>query len=136
MQFAFSTCWTQIEKPLALPRRASAPALRILRFVNFHLEVPLNLTQNQSNISIQVTPNARSNEVLGFADGAWHIGVAAPPVKGKANKELIAFLSQLLRVSKGSVTIVTGLTGRRKVIAIQGLDQSQVLKAMEAETRG
>ncbi len=73
------------------------------------------MPSNQAKILLLVHPGAAKNEVVSFADGVWQVRVAAPPVKGKANKELIAFLSKVLGVSKGSVTIIKGHTGRRKV---------------------
>ena len=80
-------------------------------------------------------PNARRNEVLGFEDGVLRVKIAAPPVKGKANKELIDFLSQLLGVSKSNINIDKGLTSRRKVIAIKGLSQAEILQRLGAESR-
>ena len=92
------------------------------------------MSQNHSTIAVQVQPNARRNEVLGIEDGVLHLRIAAPPVKGKANKELIAFLSQLLGVSKGSVMIEKGLTSRRKVVAIEGLDRAKILERLGVES--
>ena len=76
-------------------------------------------------------PNARRNEVLGFEDGILRVKIAAPPVKGKANKELVLFLSQLIGVSKSSINIKSGLTGRRKVITVTGLDRDQIVERLK-----
>ena len=91
--------------------------------------------QNQTTITVHVQPNARRNEVLGFEDGALKVKIAAPPVKGKANKELIDFLSRLLGVGKGSITMEKGLASRKKVIAIEGLDRAQILKRLGVESQ-
>ena len=77
-------------------------------------------------LRLRVSPNARRNEVDGLTDGVFQVRVAAPPVKGKANRELIAFLSQALGVSQSSITIVKGLTSRNKVIAFDGLSPEDV----------
>jgi uncharacterized protein (TIGR00251 family) len=77
-----------------------------------------------------VHPNASRNEVTGFTDGVLHIRIAAPPVKGKANRELTAFLSKALGVSKGSLAIVKGHTSHNKVIAIDGLSQEDVINRL------
>ena len=74
---------------------------------------------------MQVHPNARSNEVQGEKDGIWQLKIAAPPVGGRANQELIKFLSDVLRISKSNLEIEKGLTGRRKLIAINGLSLEQ-----------
>lgn len=89
------------------------------------------MIERHANITVQVQPNARHNQALGFEDGILRVKIAAPPVKGKANRELVRFLSQLLGVSKGSITIERGLTGRRKVIAIAGLDRDQIIECIK-----
>ena len=81
-------------------------------------------------ISVRVHPNSARNEVVGVSEGIWRVRVAAPPVKGKANKELIAFLSQLLGVGKSQIDILRGHTSRNKVISINGLSQEDVIKRL------
>ena len=83
-----------------------------------------------ASVSILVQPNAGRNEVVGFEDGALRVKIAAPPVKGRANRELVDFLSKRLGVSKGSITIEKGLTSRKKLIAIEGLSQDEISKRL------
>ena len=92
------------------------------------------MNRSQTNIVVQVQPNTKRNEVLGFEDGVLHIRIAESPVRGKANRELIDFLGRLIGVSKASITIEKGLTSRRKVIAIQGLNRAQILERLGAES--
>ena len=92
------------------------------------------MSQSRAKITVHVRPNARRNEALGFEDGVLRVKIAAPPVKGRANKELIEFLSQLLGVSKGNVTIEKGATSRSKVIGISGLSQAEVSKRLAAQS--
>lgn len=66
--------------------------------------------------------------MLGFKDRALHLRIVAPPVKGKANQELIKFLSDILGVSKSNLTIEKGMTSKMKVIGISGLTQNQVIR--------
>ncbi len=72
----------------------------------------------QTKISVKVQPNAGKNEVVGQANGVWRIKVAAPPDKGKANKELIEFLSEILNLKKDCISILKGLTSHNKLILI------------------
>ena len=88
------------------------------------------MNQSQARINVQVSPNARHNEVLGFESDILKVKVAAPPLQGKANKELIKFLSQTLKISRGSITIERGLTSRNKIIAIAGLDRTEIVKRL------
>lgn len=80
-----------------------------------------------------VYPNAARNEVLGFTNGILRVKVAAPPVKGKANRELIACLGRLLGVGKSSVNIVKGHTSRSKIITINGLSQEEVIRRLSPD---
>jgi len=87
--------------------------------------------REQINIITQVQPNSRRNEVLGFRDGVLHIKIAAPPIKGKANRELIAFMSDILGVSRSNLSIEKGLNSKRKLIRITGLTQNQALEYLQ-----
>ena len=89
-------------------------------------------SKEEARISVQVYPNAAKNEVVDFIDGVLRVKVAAPPVKGKANKELIALISRVLGVDKSRVSISRGHTSRRKVIAIDGLSQEEITKRLSS----
>ena len=82
-------------------------------------------------ISVRVQPNAGKNEISGFRDGVLFIKIAAPPVKGKANQELVAFLGGILGIARSNLTIEKGLTGKRKLICITGLTQRQVIECIQ-----
>jgi uncharacterized protein len=87
--------------------------------------------EEQARIVIQVQPNARQNEVICFRNGALHVRIAAPPINGKANQELIKFLSDILGVSKNKLTIEKGMTSKRKVLAISELTQNKIMEQLE-----
>jgi uncharacterized protein (TIGR00251 family) len=74
--------------------------------------------------TLRIQPGAPKNEIVGFANGVWKIKIAAPPVEGKANKELIDYLSEVLDVAKSSITIIKGEKGRDKTILIVGLSST------------
>jgi len=83
--------------------------------------------ESEVKISLKVYPNAPRNEVLGFAEGVLRVKIAAPPVRGKANKELLSFLSRILGISQTALTISRGHTSRNKTIAVRGLGQDELL---------
>jgi uncharacterized protein (TIGR00251 family) len=58
------------------------------------------------------------------------VKIAAPPEKGKANRELIDFLSSRLGIKKSSITIIKGETGRSKFIAIEEFPPDEALKRL------
>jgi len=80
-----------------------------------------------ARITVWVRPNASQSEVSGLKDGVLHVRIAAPPVKGKANQELIRFLGDILGISKSSLNIEKGMNGKRKVIRIDNLTENQVI---------
>jgi uncharacterized protein (TIGR00251 family) len=79
-------------------------------------------------LAVKVTPNAGRDEIASFIDGVLRLKIAAPPDKGKANKELTDFLSRTLGVSKSSVAIIRGQTSRNKVITIARISQEEAIK--------
>ena len=86
--------------------------------------------ENKAIISVHVYPSAIRNEIVGLSNGVLRIKLSAPPVKGKANRELIAFLSRLLGAKKDSISIIKGNTTRSKVIVIDGLSQECALELL------
>lgn len=87
--------------------------------------------KEQLKIAIKVQPNSGRNEVVGFRDGVLHIKIAAPPLKGKANHELICFMSDILGISKNNLAVEKGMTSKRKLIRITGLTQNQFIECIQ-----
>lgn len=81
-----------------------------------------------TRLHIRVTPRAKLNEITGFTDDVLHVKVAALPDRGKANKELIDYLSKILSIKKSSLHLLKGHTSRNKVIAIDGLSLEEIIQ--------
>ncbi|MDQ8189174.1 DUF167 domain-containing protein [Roseibacillus persicicus] len=72
---------------------------------------------------VKVSPNARRSQILGWADHPDHgthlrIQLAAPPVDGKANKALIAFLAKEWKTAKSNIQLHKGESSRFKRLRI------------------
>jgi hypothetical protein len=76
-----------------------------------------------ASITVHVVPRAHRTEVVGRHGDAIRIRVAAPPVGGAANEELLRFLAERLGVARAAVRIVAGAAGRRKTVGIEGRDR-------------
>ncbi len=74
-----------------------------------------------ATLAVHVQPRAKTSEVAGRHGDAVKIRLAAPPVDGAANVELVRFLAERLGVPRSAVRIAHGLTGRRKMVVIEGL---------------
>jgi uncharacterized protein (TIGR00251 family) len=72
-------------------------------------------------INIYVQPRASRTEVVGEHGDAIKLRVAAPPVEGEANEEVVRFIAKRLGVSNSAVSLVSGETGRRKIVEVQGI---------------
>lgn len=70
-------------------------------------------------ITIHAAPRAARNHIHGTHGDALKIRLKAPPVDGKANRELLAFLAQCLGLPSRQLDILTGLTGRHKRILVR-----------------
>lgn len=87
--------------------------------------------ENEAKFSVRVCPNASRNEIIGLSEGTLRVKIAAPPLRGKANKELISLLSRALEISKNYITIVHGQTSRNKIISVSGLSYQQVITRIQ-----
>mgnify|MGYP003575496963 FL=1 len=72
-------------------------------------------------------PRAGRSGFAGLRDGALLVKLAAAPVDGAADDELIALLAKTLRIPKRDITIVSGERSRTKRIRIAGIDRDQAL---------
>jgi uncharacterized protein (TIGR00251 family) len=88
----------------------------------------LKITEAEGGVTfaVQAVPRASRNEIAGVHGDALRVRLTAPPVEGRANEALIAFLAQQLGVRKSQVEIVAGATSRRKVIRVIGLLPEEV----------
>lgn len=71
-------------------------------------------------LTLHVQPGAKKTEVAGLYGDALKIRLAAPPVDGKANQNLVAWLADFFAVPQRAVQIKSGETSRRKVVEIHG----------------
>lgn len=71
-------------------------------------------------LTLRVQPGAKRTEVAGSLGDALKIRLAAPPVDGKANEALIAFLAEAFGVPVRNVTLVSGHTSRSKRVRVDG----------------
>jgi uncharacterized protein len=69
-------------------------------------------------LQLSVMPNAKRTEVDGLHDGALRVRLAAPPIDGRANEALIAWLAKSLGVPKRDVEVLRGESSRRKQVAV------------------
>ncbi|MGD8925489.1 MAG: DUF167 family protein [Thioalkalispiraceae bacterium] len=78
---------------------------------------------NDLILKVHVQAGARRDEVGEIFNGALKVRITAPPVDGKANKHLCAYLAKICKVKKAAVNIESGQSARNKSIRIQLAEQ-------------
>ncbi len=70
-------------------------------------------------LRLHVQPRAARTELAGPHGDRLKLRITAPPVDGKANEAVIAFVSALCGVAKSQISLINGSTGREKSLRIQ-----------------
>lgn len=85
--------------------------------------------------SVRVIPRAKKTEYVGeYAEGI-KIKISAPPLDGKANDELVKFLSKKLSLSRSGVRVISGQTSRDKILEAdvpENFSKEDFLKLLES----
>jgi hypothetical protein len=75
---------------------------------------------------VHAKPRARKSRIAGVHGGALVVHLAAPPVDGAANAELVELLATALSLPKRDVRLDRGASGRVKLIEVYGLGAEEV----------
>ena len=86
-------------------------------------------------LKVQVVPRASRSEIVGEHAGALRVRLAAPPVDGAANEELVRLISHALKVPRSAVEIISGHSSKRKLIRLSGVYYSDLLSLLRAEIK-
>ena len=78
--------------------------------------------------AVRVVPRASRTEIVGEYNGALRVRIAAPPVEGAANRELIRLLAKTFKLPQNAVEIVSGAASKSKVVHIAGADSARLEK--------
>jgi uncharacterized protein (TIGR00251 family) len=82
----------------------------------------LRATADGVTLRVRVLPRASKDALSGEREGALVVRLTAPPVEGAANEALARFLGKTLGVAPSAVRVLSGATGRNKVVSVAGLD--------------
>lgn len=82
-------------------------------------------------LSVHAQPGAPRTEAAGEHDGALRIRLAAPPINGKANEALLAFVARQLDLPRGNVLLVGGAGSRHKRVKVWGTSPEAAAKAFK-----
>lgn len=82
-------------------------------------------------LAVRVLPRSSRNSIE-WEQETLKVRLTAPPVEGAANEALIALLAERLDLPKRSISIVSGATGRQKIVEIVGMAEEEVEKSLQS----
>ena len=85
------------------------------------------ITGNDIKVKVKIVPGSSKNKIIGAYNNALKISIAAPPAEGKANKKCITYLAKYFDVAKSKIEIISGQTGKNKLIKIYDISQEEFL---------
>lgn len=91
---------------------------------------PISPTPTGVRLRLRIQPRASREEVAGLAGDAIRIRLTAPPVDGTANDALVRFLARRLKVSRSAVELVSGRSGRTKLVAVTGVSAEEAAQRL------
>ncbi len=86
------------------------------------MALDIRATEAGLTLRVRVQPRASRDALSGERDGALVVRLTAPPVEGAANEALARVLGKALGVAPSAVRVVSGATGRNKVVSVAGVD--------------
>jgi uncharacterized protein (TIGR00251 family) len=92
--------------------------------------IKLATKDGEVTFAVRVQPRASNSGVAGELDGVLKIRLAAPPVEGQANEELIRLLAKLFDAPRQRIAILSGQTSKNKVVSIRGISVDEAEKVL------
>lgn len=84
-------------------------------------------SKNGAVLAVHVQPKASHTECVGIHGDALKIRVAAPPIDGAANEELIRFIAGQCAIPRTNVLLQLGAEGRHKRLCLKGVTAEYVM---------
>lgn len=89
-----------------------------------------------ARLAVILSPRAKASALVGRHGDDLKIRIAAPPAEGLANAALIRFLAGLLNHPPGCLSLAAGQRGRRKIVKIEGLSESELWARLHPHLNG
>ncbi|MBU0681280.1 MAG: YggU family protein [Proteobacteria bacterium] len=87
-------------------------------------------------LALYIQPKASQNRFCGLHGEEMKLAITAPPVEGKANKAVQAFVAKFFGVAKSAVILDSGQQSRHKRLVIKGIDSREARRRIEGQEKG
>jgi len=91
------------------------------------MELEIKQTDNGLVIPVKVVPGSSRSRIAALLGGSLKINIVAPPEKGKANKQVVKLLAEMLNHPKSAITIISGSHDPHKQILIADMTTQELL---------
>ena len=93
----------------------------------------MNSQRESNSVRLTIFVKTQKNETKLFSepDGTLTMHVAAPPIKGKANREIVKWFAKKLRTSSSNVQLIAGFHSATKILEITGKTETEIVAALE-----
>ena len=81
-------------------------------------------------LEVWAKPRAKKSRIVGVRGDAIEVSLAAPPVDGAANEELVRVLADALDVPKRAISIMRGATSQKKLVEISGVSADEARRRL------
>jgi uncharacterized protein (TIGR00251 family) len=95
------------------------------------MEPQIQEVPNGVRFAVNVKTRSRENRLLVEQDGTLTLHIMAPPVEGKANRELVRWLAKRMRTRTSQVRIAAGVRSNTKIIEIVNMSKSEISRKIE-----
>jgi uncharacterized protein len=92
------------------------------------------MSEASTRLRLRVSPGAGKSGIVGRHGDGWKVRVTAPPEDGRANDAVLRLLADALSVPRASLTLVSGHSGRDKIVALDGVGPAQIERRLAAAT--
>jgi len=96
----------------------------------------LRTAQGGVTLAVRAQPGAKKTSIAGiYGEGATSqikVAVQAPPIEGRANSALVAFLADFFSIPKSSIELISGELSRSKVFKLRGITLQQAQEMLNS----
>lgn len=86
-------------------------------------------------LEVFVAPRAKRSSFVGFHGGVPKMSLAAPPIEGRANEELLSLLKGIFSLSTRQIELLRGDSSRRKFVLLRGVSAEKAVQVLESMAR-
>ena len=102
------------------------------RTYKWYMSIAMRQVDGGVVFSVKVGAGSSRSELKGIYGESLKVSVAAAAEKGKANKELVELLAEVLGRSKSQVKVFSGLRSPRKEVLVVGMTEVELKDKLES----